>query len=204
MFIALLGRADDDRRSASTSTPGSRSAASMSSMDLLYDQLSALFLLLITGVGSLIHIYSIGYMEHDARRRRFFAYLNLFVAAMLTLVLAENYLGAVPRLGGRRPRVVPADRLLAAQAARRPRRPRRPSSSTGSATSGMSLAIMLMFVTFGTRFTGVSAAAAGAVRAARSTRSACCCCSAPAASRPRCRCRPGCSTRWRARPRCRR
>src|SRR4051795_8859145 len=61
--------------------------------DLLYDPLSSLFLLLITGVGSLIHIYSIGYMEHDPRRRRFFGYLNLFVAAMLILVLAANYLG---------------------------------------------------------------------------------------------------------------
>ena len=59
---------------------------------LLVDQLSILFALLITGVGSLIHIYSIGYMEHDGRRRRFFAYLNLFVAAMLLLVLADNYL----------------------------------------------------------------------------------------------------------------
>lgn len=59
---------------------------------LLVDQLSILFVLLITGVGSLIHIYSIGYMAHDDRRRRFFAYLNLFVAAMLTLVLADNYL----------------------------------------------------------------------------------------------------------------
>jgi NADH-quinone oxidoreductase subunit L len=60
---------------------------------ILYDPLSALFLLLITGVGGLIHIYSIGYMEHDERRSRFFAYLNLFVAAMLALVLADNYLG---------------------------------------------------------------------------------------------------------------
>ena len=53
-------------------------------LDLLYDPLSALFLLLITGVGGLIHVYSVGYMEHDDRRRRFFGYLNLFVAAMLT------------------------------------------------------------------------------------------------------------------------
>lgn len=59
---------------------------------LLVDQLSILFVLLITGVGSLIHIYSIGYMAHDDRRRRFFAYLNLFIAAMLTLVLADSYL----------------------------------------------------------------------------------------------------------------
>ncbi|BBX17781.1 NADH-quinone oxidoreductase subunit L [Mycolicibacterium duvalii] len=57
------------------------------------DQLSMCFVLLITGVGSLIHIYSIGYMAHDPDRRRFFAYLNLFLAAMLVLVLADNYLG---------------------------------------------------------------------------------------------------------------
>jgi NADH-quinone oxidoreductase subunit L len=60
-------------------------------MGLLYDPLSAIFVLLITGVGSLIHIYSIGYMAHDPARRRFFAYLNLFVAAMLLLVLGNNY-----------------------------------------------------------------------------------------------------------------
>src|SRR3712207_3788084 len=59
---------------------------------LLIDQLSIVFVLLITGVGGIIHIYSIGYMAHDERRRRFFAFLNLFVAAMLLLVLADNYL----------------------------------------------------------------------------------------------------------------
>src|ERR1700759_2359494 len=59
---------------------------------LQIDQLSICFVLLITGVGSLIHIYSVGYMAHDADRRRFFAYLNLFLAAMLLLVLADNYL----------------------------------------------------------------------------------------------------------------
>ncbi|WP_373282305.1 NADH-quinone oxidoreductase subunit L [Microtetraspora niveoalba] len=62
-------------------------------MGLLIDPLSISFVLLITGVGSLIHIYSIGYMAHDPNRRRFFAYLNLFVAAMLLLVLADNYIG---------------------------------------------------------------------------------------------------------------
>lgn len=59
---------------------------------LRLDQLSMTFVLLITGVGSLIHLYSVGYMEHDERRRRFFGYLNLFLAAMLLLVLADNYL----------------------------------------------------------------------------------------------------------------
>ncbi|MDR0417270.1 MAG: NADH-quinone oxidoreductase subunit L [Propionibacteriaceae bacterium] len=61
-------------------------------VSFLLDHLSLLFLLLVTGVGSLIHIYSIGYMAHDPNRRRFFAYLNLFIAAMLILVLADNYL----------------------------------------------------------------------------------------------------------------
>jgi len=60
---------------------------------LQLDALSVCFVLLITGVGALIHLYSIGYMAHDPDRRRFFAYLNLFVAAMLLLVLADNYLG---------------------------------------------------------------------------------------------------------------
>jgi NADH-quinone oxidoreductase subunit L len=59
---------------------------------LLLDQLSMCFVLLITGVGSLIHVYSIGYMAHDPERRRFFAYLNLFVAAMLLLVLGDSFL----------------------------------------------------------------------------------------------------------------
>jgi NADH-quinone oxidoreductase subunit L len=59
---------------------------------LLLDPLSAVFVLLITGVGFLIHVYSVGYMAHDAGRRRFFAYLNLFVAAMLLLVLGDSYL----------------------------------------------------------------------------------------------------------------
>jgi NADH-quinone oxidoreductase subunit L len=58
---------------------------------LLYDPLSAVFVLLITGVGFLIHLYAVGYMAHDARRRNFFGYFNLFVAAMLLLVLGNNY-----------------------------------------------------------------------------------------------------------------
>ncbi|NUS72145.1 MAG: NADH-quinone oxidoreductase subunit L [Corynebacteriales bacterium] len=58
---------------------------------LLFDPLSAVFVLLITGVGFLIHVYSIGYMADDPGRRRFFGYLNLFVAAMLVLVLGNNF-----------------------------------------------------------------------------------------------------------------
>jgi NADH-quinone oxidoreductase subunit L len=60
--------------------------------DLLIDQLSIVMLLVVTGVGTLIHIYSIGYMHDDPRYSRFFAYLNLFAASMLLLVLADNTL----------------------------------------------------------------------------------------------------------------
>ncbi|MCO7221761.1 NADH-quinone oxidoreductase subunit L [Klenkia sp. PcliD-1-E] len=61
------------------------------SAGLLVDPLSMTFALLITGVGALIHVYSVGYMAHDPGRRRFFAYLNLFVAAMLLLVLGNSF-----------------------------------------------------------------------------------------------------------------
>ncbi|HTI23068.1 MAG TPA: NADH-quinone oxidoreductase subunit L [Kutzneria sp.] len=60
-------------------------------LGLLFDPLSAIFVLLITGVGSLIHLYAVGYMDHDPGRRRFFGYFNLFIAAMLLLVLGNNY-----------------------------------------------------------------------------------------------------------------
>ena len=59
---------------------------------LLLDPLALAFVLLITGVGSLIHIYAVGYMDHDPGRRRFFGYFHLFVASMLLLVLANSYL----------------------------------------------------------------------------------------------------------------
>ncbi|WP_433530923.1 NADH-quinone oxidoreductase subunit L [Micromonospora sp. CA-263727] len=58
---------------------------------LLFDPLAGVFVLLITGVGFLIHLYAVEYMAHDPGRRRFFAYFNLFVAAMLLLVLGNNY-----------------------------------------------------------------------------------------------------------------
>ncbi|MGV9182099.1 NADH-quinone oxidoreductase subunit L [Arcanobacterium canis] len=57
-----------------------------------FDPLSATFVMLVTFVGTLIHIYSVEYMAHDVDRRRFFAYLNLFVASMLMLVLGNSYL----------------------------------------------------------------------------------------------------------------
>ncbi len=61
-------------------------------VSFLLDPLSAVMVLVVTGVGSLIHVYATGYMSHDHSYRRFFLYLNLFMFAMLTLVLADNYL----------------------------------------------------------------------------------------------------------------
>lgn len=62
------------------------------SWGFLVDPLSSVMMLIVTGVGALIHIYSIGYMHGDARLRRYFVYLNLFVASMLLLVMADNFL----------------------------------------------------------------------------------------------------------------
>ncbi|MFD3524775.1 NADH-quinone oxidoreductase subunit L [Streptomyces sp. NPDC058653] len=113
------------------------------------DQLSMTFVLLITGVGTLIHIYSIGYMEHDERRRRFFGYLNLFLAAMLLLVLADNYLLLYFGWEG----VGLASYLLIGFWQHKP------SAATAAKKAflvnrvgdmGLSIAIMLMFTTFGT------------------------------------------------------
>ncbi|MFF0627595.1 NADH-quinone oxidoreductase subunit L [Streptomyces sp. NPDC004296] len=125
------------------------------------DQLSMTFVLLITGVGSLIHIYSIGYMEHDERRRRFFGYLNLFLAAMLLLVLADNYLLLYVGWEG----VGLASYLLIGFWQHKP------SAATAAKKAflvnrvgdmGLSIAIMLMFTTFGTFAFGPVLSATGA------------------------------------------
>jgi NADH-quinone oxidoreductase subunit L len=92
LFFAMLGRDAESRAFSQhlyTWIPVNSFQADVS---LQLDQLSMCFVLLITGVGSLIHIYSVGYMATDPGRRRFFGYLNLFLAAMLLLVLADNYL----------------------------------------------------------------------------------------------------------------
>src|SRR5512146_1830908 len=69
-----------------------RAGAFSASFGLYLDQLSMVMLLVVTGVGFLIHIYSVGYMAHEGGYYRFFSYLNLFMFFMLTLVLADNYL----------------------------------------------------------------------------------------------------------------
>ncbi|WP_431190331.1 NADH-quinone oxidoreductase subunit L [Janibacter cremeus] len=92
IFVALLAK-DPAERAATIElydwVPGGSIDVTAG---LLIDPLSVAFVLLVTFVGSLILVYSLGYMEHDPDKRRFFAYLNLFVASMLLLVLADSYL----------------------------------------------------------------------------------------------------------------
>jgi NADH-quinone oxidoreductase subunit L len=126
---------------------------------LQLDQLSMCFVLLITGVGSLIHIYSVGYMAEDPERRKFFAYLNLFLAAMLLLVLADNYLGLYVGWEG----VGLASYLLIGFWAHKP------SAATAAKKAfvvnrvgdmGLAIALMVMFAYLGTvSFEGVFSAA---------------------------------------------
>jgi len=124
---------------------------------VLLDPLSISFVLLVTGVGSLILIYAVGYMAHDSDRRRFFGYLNLFIAAMLLLVISDNYLALYAGWEG----VGLASYLLigfwqfknsAAVAAKKA------FIANRVGDVGLSLAIMLMFAEFGTfNFSGVFA-----------------------------------------------
>lgn len=162
LLIELLGRHGDDR----IINPDLFSWVPVNGLQIDFglqiDQLSICFVLLITGVGSLIHIYSIGYMADDPDRRRFFAYLNLFLAAMLLLVVADNYLGLYVGWEG----VGLASYLLIGFWYQRP------SAATAAKKAfvmnrvgdiGLSLAMFLMFANFGTlRFSGVFAAAPGA------------------------------------------
>ncbi|EIV94170.1 NADH-quinone oxidoreductase subunit L [Frankia sp. QA3] len=92
LFATLLGRDGDDRALSQHLYSWIPVNGFQVDAGLLVDQLSIVFVLLITGVGTLIHIYSIGYMAHDPARRKFFAYMNLFLASMLLLVLGNNFL----------------------------------------------------------------------------------------------------------------
>jgi NADH-quinone oxidoreductase subunit L len=91
-FFQMLGR-DADARSESVHLFTWLSGSDLHvDAGLLVDPLSLTFVMLITVVGTLIHVYSVAYMAKDPRRRMFFAYLNLFIASMLLLVLADSYL----------------------------------------------------------------------------------------------------------------
>ncbi|WP_149183077.1 NADH-quinone oxidoreductase subunit L [Streptomyces sp. TRM49041] len=149
LFADMLGKSADDRALHQRLFSWVPVEGFQADIAFQLDQLSMTFVLLITGVGTLIHVYSIGYMEHDERRRRFFGYLNLFLAAMLLLVVADNYLLLYFGWEG----VGLASYLLigfwqykptAATAAKKAFLVNRVGDI------GLSIAIMLMFTTFGT------------------------------------------------------
>ncbi|WP_030620090.1 NADH-quinone oxidoreductase subunit L [Streptomyces sclerotialus] len=149
LFTDMLGRGAEDRALHQHLFSWIPVGGFQADIAFQLDQLSMTFVLLITGVGSLIHLYSIGYMEHDERRRRFFGYLNLFLAAMLLLVLADNYLLLYVGWEG----VGLASYLLIGFWQHKP------SAATAAKKAflvnrvgdvGLSIAIMLMFTTFGT------------------------------------------------------
>ncbi|MET7692148.1 NADH-quinone oxidoreductase subunit L [Streptomyces sp. NPDC005483] len=149
LFADLLGKNAEDRTLIQHLWTWIPVEGFQADVTFRLDQLSMTFVLLITGVGSLIHLYSIGYMEHDERRRRFFGYLNLFLAAMLLLVLADNYLLLYVGWEG----VGLASYLLIGFWQHKP------SAATAAKKAflvnrvgdmGLSIAIMLMFTTFGT------------------------------------------------------
>ncbi|MEW2283503.1 NADH-quinone oxidoreductase subunit L [Streptomyces sp. NPDC047841] len=148
LFADLLGKGAEHRTLTQHLFSWVPVAGFQADVTFRLDQLSMTFVLLITGVGSLIHLYSVGYMEHDERRRRFFGYLNLFLAAMLLLVLADNYLLLYVGWEG----VGLASYLLIGFWQHKP------SAATAAKKAflvnrvgdmGLSIAIMLMFTTFG-------------------------------------------------------
>ncbi|MGW5419215.1 NADH-quinone oxidoreductase subunit L [Streptomyces sp. NPDC003943] len=160
LFADMLSRSADDRTLHQKLFTWIQVGGFKADMAFQLDQLSMTFVLLITGVGTLIHVYSIGYMEHDERRRRFFGYLNLFVAAMLLLVLADNYLLLYFGWEG----VGLASYLLIGFWQHKP------SAATAAKKAfivnrvgdmGLSIAVMLMFTTFGTFAFGPVLASAG-------------------------------------------
>ncbi|MFI9203719.1 NADH-quinone oxidoreductase subunit L [Streptomyces sp. NPDC053048] len=149
LFADMLGRDAEDRQLGTTVFSWVPVGGFRADVGFQLDQLSMTFVLLITGVGSLIHLYSVGYMAHDERRRRFFGYLNLFLAAMLLLVVADNYLLLYVGWEG----VGLASYLLIGFWQHKP------SAATAAKKAfivnrvgdmGLSIAIMLMFTTFGT------------------------------------------------------
>ncbi|MGW2863512.1 NADH-quinone oxidoreductase subunit L [Streptomyces sp. NPDC001205] len=162
LFVDMLGRPADGRTVTQHLFSWVPVAGFQADIGFHLDQLSMTFVLLITGVGTLIHIYSIGYMEHDENRRRFFAYLNLFLAAMLLLVLADNYLLLYVGWEG----VGLASYLLIGFWQHKP------SAATAAKKAflvnrvgdmGLSIAIMVMFTTFGSfAFSTVLGEAGGA------------------------------------------
>ena len=147
-FFAMQSRASENRAVTQNLFTWISVGSFNVNASLLLDQLSICFVLLITGVGTLIHIYSIAYMSHDLDRRRFFAYLNLFIASMLLLVLGDSYLNLYVGWEG----VGLASYLLIGFWNQKPAyatAAKKAFVANRVGDVGLSLAIMIAFATFG-------------------------------------------------------
>ena len=147
-FFAMQGRPEESRAVTQKLFTWISVGSFNVDASLLLDQLSICFVLLITGVGTLIHVYSIAYMSHDLDRRRFFAYLNLFIAAMLLLVLGDSYLNLYVGWEG----VGLASYLLIGFWNQKPAyatAAKKAFVANRVGDVGLSLAIMIAFATFG-------------------------------------------------------
>src|SRR5205823_14884152 len=91
-FFSLVGRSSGDRSHLSTAWTWLGAGSYHSGLSILVDPLSVMMMLIVSGVGSLIVAYSVGYMDGENEERRYFAYMSLFVFSMLLLVQANNLL----------------------------------------------------------------------------------------------------------------
>ena len=203
-LVELLDHPVEERQLASSLYDYASAAGLDIQLGILVDPLSVLMCLVVTGVSTLIHLYSVAYMTSDQGFRRYFSYLNFFVFSMLLLVLAGNFVLLIVGWAF----VGFASYALISFWYRR----------DTATTAGMKAFVINVIGDIGLVFAaflhlprarhlrlprGLRGGAGGvrAERAARSSRSACCSASAPSRSRRSCRSTPGCRTRWRARPR---
>jgi NADH-quinone oxidoreductase subunit L len=168
-FLQMLGKPSDSRAFEQTLYTWAPIDAFHVDVAFQLDQLSMTFVLLVTFVGALIHVYSLGYMANDPDKRRFFGYLNLFVASMLMLVLANNFVMVYVGWEG----VGLASYLLIGFWNANPdyaTAAKKAFVMNRVGDLGMSVAIMVMVATFGTTaftgvFSGVGDASTGVVLA---------------------------------------
>ena len=204
MLIELTDRGEEERQVVSVAWDYANTVGIDAQMSILIDPLSTLMCLVVAGVSTLIHLYSVAYMGGDRGYTRFFAYLNFFVFSMLLLVLAANFFLLIVGWAF----VGAASYFLISFWYRR-------TTATQAGIKafvinvlgdvGLVLGTYFIFKGTGTLdFLKTFAAIDEVVHASTSpssSRAASCCSSARSPSPPRSRCTPGSRTPWRARPR---
>ena len=195
-------RSPDDRGTSRRPTPGSAAGSFDVAMQILVDPLSLTMMLIITGVGGLIVLYSMGYMAGEDEERRYFAYMALFVFSMLMLVMGGNLLLLLAGWG----LVGLASYLLIGFYHDRPEAvaaAKKAFIMNAIGDAAMALGFFLLIAKTGSLdfSTTFEAASAASSHRARRTSSRSDCSAARSRSRPSSRSRPGCPTRWKARRR---